>query len=81
MGEFLVNGSMLEKIIPENTLKTRTIQHTEERAINPAPPRYRNEMGKYITLRDETKCILCGKCAAVCPQGVHVLKPRVQVFC
>ncbi len=80
MGEYLVHGKTLNDIIPEKTLGTRTIQHAEERTIKPAPPRYRNEIGKYITTRDEGKCTRCGKCAAVCPQGVHVLKPGYKYF-
>jgi len=77
---FLVHENSLNSIIPENTLKTRTIQHNEARTIRPVPPRYRNEIGKYITSRDEEKCTLCGKCAEICPQGVYVKKPGYKYF-
>jgi glutamate synthase domain-containing protein 2 len=35
-----------------------------------APPRYRNEIGKFSIRRDST-CINCGRCVELCPQGVH----------
>ncbi len=80
MENFLVHENRLNSIIPENTLKTRTIQHSETRTIRPVPPRYRNEIGKYITSRDEEKCTRCGNCAEICPQGVHVLKKGYKYF-
>ena len=39
-----------------------------------APPRYRNELGKYAIHRDST-CVACGKCVEACPEHVHV-KPE-----
>ncbi|MGA2620962.1 MAG: glutamate synthase-related protein [Thermoguttaceae bacterium] len=36
-----------------------------------APPRYRNEIGKYSIRRSED-CAACGRCAEVCRYGVHV---------
>jgi len=71
---------MLEDIIPEKTLKTITPKYVCDRTVKPAPPRYRNEMGKYVILRDEELCDRCGKCAEICPQGVHVLKPLYKYF-
>ncbi len=41
------------------------------REVKPAPPRYRNELGKYSIHRDSS-CISCGKCVEMCPHGVHV---------
>ena len=67
-------------MIPGNTLKTRVPQFVQDRTVRPAPPRYRNEIGKYIILRDEEKCVLCGRCAEICPQGVHVRKPGYKYF-
>ena len=75
MAEFLETDCKLEESVPEKTLKTRTPQFRQERTIRPALPRYRNEISKYIILRDEEKCAVCGQCVALCPQGVHVKKP------
>ncbi|UCD29987.1 MAG: alpha-hydroxy-acid oxidizing protein [Planctomycetota bacterium] len=40
------------------------------RKVRPAPPRYRNEIGKYSVYR-ANNCRRCGKCAELCPYGVH----------
>ena len=40
------------------------------RQVRPAPPRYRNEIGKY-TVRRSSSCANCGHCVAICPEGVH----------
>ena len=79
MGRFSVQEKELEKILPENTLHTRVPQVEIDRVIKPAPPRYRNEIAKYIISRSED-CIRCGKCEEVCPEGVHVLKPGYKYF-
>ena len=42
-----------------------------DRVIRPAPPRYRNELGKFSVYRAST-CAGCGRCMEVCPEGVHV---------
>lgn len=45
------------------------------------PPRFRNRVAKYKVFRSSA-CIACGKCAELCPYGVHVrsgnrmLRPR-----
>ncbi len=44
------------------------------REVQPSRPRYRNEIGKYSIHRD-SNCIACGKCATLCPHGVH-LRPE-----
>jgi glutamate synthase domain-containing protein 2/ferredoxin len=41
------------------------------REVRPAPPRYRNEIGKWAVHRD-SNCIACGKCVELCPFDVHV---------
>jgi len=41
------------------------------REVRPAPDRFRNNIGKYRVWRSED-CVKCGKCAEVCPRGVHV---------
>lgn len=70
----------LEDIIPEKTLKTRTPQVTQARVVRPAPSRYRNEISKYIILRNEDQCVKCGRCVEVCPQGVHVKSKGYKYF-
>jgi len=40
------------------------------RQVRPAPPRYRNEIGKFDIHRDSS-CRKCGKCVEICPHGVH----------
>jgi len=40
--------------------------------IRPAPPRYRNEIGKFRVYRSAA-CIRCGRCEELCPYGVHLL--------
>jgi glutamate synthase domain-containing protein 2/ferredoxin len=49
-------------------------QESVERAVRPAPDRYRNPMGKYRIDR-LVRCVGCGRCAEVCVQGVHA-KPE-----
>ncbi len=79
MEGFLARESGLEEILPENTIKTLVPQVEVSREVKPAPPRYRNEIAKYI-IRRSSDCNLCGKCAQVCPHGVHVLKPGYKLF-
>jgi len=38
--------------------------------LKPAPPRYRNEIGKFRVHRSGA-CIRCGRCVELCPYGVH----------
>ena len=40
------------------------------RTVRLAPPRYRNEIGKYSVHRAST-CIRCRRCVEICPYGVH----------
>jgi glutamate synthase domain-containing protein 2/ferredoxin len=80
LASFSAKESKLQDILPANTLKTRVPQAQVERRIAPAPPRYRNEVSKYI-LRRNHDCIGCGKCAQLCPYGVHVCKPGYKYFC
>jgi glutamate synthase domain-containing protein 2/NAD-dependent dihydropyrimidine dehydrogenase PreA subunit len=75
----LVQENKPKQILPENTEKTLVPQVEIPRVVKPAPPRYRNEIAKYIIRRD-SNCKLCGKCAKVCPYGVHVLKPGYKYF-
>ncbi len=79
----MVNSSVLEKRhelnLPENTLKTLVPQVEVSRETRLAPPRYRNEIAKYIIRRSDA-CKLCGTCVKACPQGVHVLKPGYKFF-
>jgi len=45
-------------------------QEAVRKEIRPAPDRYRNAIGKY-RLDRLAACISCGRCAEVCPLGVH----------
>ncbi|MDQ1255953.1 MAG: hypothetical protein QG656_548 [Candidatus Hydrogenedentes bacterium] len=40
------------------------------RTVVPVSPRYRNPIGKFSVRRDSS-CIACGKCARICPYEVH----------
>jgi glutamate synthase domain-containing protein 2 len=40
------------------------------REVTPAPPRHRNEIGKYSVFRD-ANCKACGQCVEICRHGVH----------
>jgi glutamate synthase domain-containing protein 2/ferredoxin len=53
-------------------------QESVKREIRPAPDRYRNALGKYKVDR-LARCIACGRCAEICPYGVHV-KPEGYKF-
>jgi glutamate synthase domain-containing protein 2/ferredoxin len=79
LADSLVQENKKHQILPENTTKTLVPQVEVPRVIKPAPPRYRNEIAKYI-IRRSNDCIFCGKCAEVCPQGVHVLKKGYNLF-
>jgi glutamate synthase domain-containing protein 2/ferredoxin len=68
-----------EETLPEKTRDTFVPQEAVPRVTRPAPSRFRNEIAKYLIRRSDA-CNLCGKCAAVCPQGVHVLKPGYKYF-
>jgi glutamate synthase domain-containing protein 2/NAD-dependent dihydropyrimidine dehydrogenase PreA subunit len=80
LANFLELDCRLEDIIPEKTRRTLTPQYVQERVIKPAPPRYRNEIAKYIIKRNEDLCRRCGTCVKLCPQGVHVIKPGYKYF-
>ncbi|MHC4176529.1 MAG: glutamate synthase-related protein, partial [Planctomycetota bacterium] len=41
-----------------------------ERVVSRCPSRFRNQMGRFRVVRTSA-CIACGKCAEVCPYGVH----------
>ncbi len=70
--------------------QTLTIQHddyshlTGRKAVH-TPSRFRNQVSKYRVFRSRA-CTVCGKCAELCPYGVHVLsgdrmlRPR-EAFC
>jgi glutamate synthase domain-containing protein 2/Fe-S-cluster-containing dehydrogenase component len=38
--------------------------------VKPTPSRYRHPIGKHL-IRRSSACIACGKCAELCPYGVH----------
>src|SRR5574341_721622 len=63
----------LHRVEPESGEAFRTrIDHAEvSREVRPAPPRYRNEIGKYAIHR-ASRCASCGRCVESCRHGVHV---------
>jgi len=69
----------------ESSPQADTPQVAVSREVRPAPDRYRNPFGRYKVNRS-ADCIACGKCAQLCPEGVHVkpdgysfiLRPRDQ---
>jgi len=75
----LVQEKMAEDNLPQSTLETKVPQAEVPRVVKPAPSRYRNEIAKYI-IRRSADCKMCGKCAEICPQGVHVLKGGYKYF-
>lgn len=79
MGNFSVQEDKLKELLPANTLKTRIKQVEVKREIKPAPSRFRNEIAKYVIRRSED-CVICGKCAEICPNGVHVRKAGYKYF-
>ena len=42
-----------------------------DRKVRPAPPRYRNELGKF-SIHRASNCNACGKCVELCPHDVHI---------
>lgn len=80
MDQFSVPEEQLKEILPESTMDTRVPQVEVPRVIKPAPARYRNEIAKYIIYRSDEDCVMCGKCAEVCPYGVHVRKTGYKYF-
>jgi len=79
LGNSLVPEKIAKDDLPQSTLETLVPQVEVPRVIKAAPPRYRNEIAKYI-IRRSADCKMCGKCAEVCPQGVHVLKGGYKYF-
>lgn len=80
MGSFSEQEEKFSDILPEYTRKTLVPQVEVRREVKPAPSRYRNEIAKYLIRRNDEECLRCGRCAEVCPYGVHVLKPGYRYF-
>lgn len=66
---------------PQTLIAQNKYPHLAGRTARPAPSRFRNRISKYRVVRSSA-CIACGKCAELCPYGVHVrggnrmLRPR-----
>jgi ferredoxin len=66
---------------PQTLVARDKYAHLAGREPVAAPPRFRNRIAKYKVFRSAA-CIACGKCAELCPKGVHVrsgdrmLRPR-----
>jgi ferredoxin len=65
--------SDLQRAEPESpdAVRTRPEYAEVSREVRPAPPRYRNEIGKYSIYR-ASQCADCGRCVETCGYGVHV---------
>jgi MinD superfamily P-loop ATPase len=66
---------------PQTLVAQDKYAHLAGREPVAAPPRFRNRIAKYKVFRSAA-CSACGKCAELCPFGVHVrsgdkmLRPR-----
>jgi ferredoxin len=56
---------------PQDASPARPESAEVSREIRPAPPRYRNEIGKFGIHRGP-RCAACGRCVDTCRHGVHV---------
>ena len=59
---------------PSSEFRSRPNYAEVDREVHIAPPRYRNEIGKFSIYRD-AKCAACGRCVETCQHGVH-LRPK-----
>ncbi|HTY61476.1 MAG TPA: glutamate synthase-related protein [Acidobacteriota bacterium] len=57
--------------IPKTPGHSDEPQENVQREVRPVPERYRNAIGKYRVTR-LASCIACGRCAELCPEGVHI---------
>ncbi len=64
--------------IPQSPGCSDEPQENVSREIRPVPERYRNAIGKYRVTR-LANCIACGRCAGLCPEGVHA-KPAGYAY-
>ncbi len=79
MANYSEQEKAIREMFPENTVKTFVPQEKVARVVKYAPPRYRNEIARYIVHRNGN-CKLCGKCAQLCKYNVHTLKPGYKYF-
>ena len=70
-------GAPASRPRPEIGLKPYP-QESISREVVAAPDRYRNTLGKY-TIHRSAACVACGRCATLCPEGVHS-KPDGYTF-
>jgi glutamate synthase domain-containing protein 2/ferredoxin len=55
----------------KNNKKAAATEQWSAPGVKSSPSRFRNPIGKY-KIRRGPECIACGKCAELCPEGVHV---------
>ena len=55
----------------KNNKKAAATKQWSAPEVKRSPSRFRNPIGKY-KIRRGPECIACGKCAELCPEGVHV---------
>ncbi|MFH1741501.1 MAG: glutamate synthase-related protein [bacterium] len=70
-----MNAIPAANLTQETPLRDGSVSHSDyaevTREVCQAPPRYRNEIGKFSVHRAST-CVACGKCVEICPHGVHI---------
>ena len=66
----IADANVQYEILPQQPFHSGWPQETVKREVQSAPERYRNAVGKYRISR-LASCIACGRCAELCPHGVH----------
>jgi glutamate synthase domain-containing protein 2/ferredoxin len=74
----IADVNVRDEVQPQIPSNSDWPQEVVLREVKPVPERYRNAIGKYLINR-LAACISCGKCAELCPNGVHI-KPEGYTY-